>query len=304
MAAGLNLADGRLRVGGIDVAIDDVEGFHERWSTWTGTGWTEVVVVVDPERRRTRVSGRIPWGEGYAELRRGLRAAFPKRPFDADWSDGAIPAAPLGLPADAATVGFGAALVLAAGAASFGFGPVVGATVALVGLWPVIRLRDRVEVRREGLRVGPPWAAVVPWARVEALRYRRVGRVAEVWSRTRDGSGRGTVPIALLPALRGRLERVGGIVLSEAVIDLDDRYARWRGPAAGIPWGVLAGTLVVAAGSAAPWAVLLAGGLAAFALGLLGAAVEARSTGWHFGSVAFVTACYAVVLVTFSLAGR
>lgn len=303
MATGLTIAEGRLRVGDVDVAVDDVEGFHERWSAWTGRGWTEVVVRVDAAGRQTRVAGRLAWGDGYGELRRALRAAFPRRPFDSDWSDGAIPSAPLGGPADAVLVAFGAMLVVAAGAVSFSAGPIAGGVVGLVGAWPVIRLRDRVEIRAEGLRIGPPWAAVVPWGRVEALRFRRVGRAVEVWSRTRDGSGRATVPIALLPALRGRLERVGGIVLSEAGFGLDDRYARWRGPAAGIPWGVLGGTLGVAAASPEPWRVALAGGLAALALGLLGASVEARATGWQFGGVAFATACYAVVLVAWSLAG-
>jgi hypothetical protein len=200
-------------------------------------------------------------------------------------------------------VGFGLMLAVAAGAVSFGLGPVPGGAVALLGAWPVIRLRDRIEVRAEGLRIGPPWAPIVPWGRVEAVRFRRVGRALEVWSRTRDGSGRATVPGALLPALRGRLERVGGIVLSEAGFSLDDRYARWRGPAAGIPWGVLAGTLVVAALLPSPWQTLLAGGLAALALAMLGASVEARATGWSFGGVAFATACYAVVLIAWSLAG-
>lgn len=303
MAARLTVADGRLRVDAVDVGVDDVEGFHERWSTWTGRGFTEVVATADAARRQTRVVGRIGWGDGYGDVRRALRAAFPKRPFDADWSDGAIPAAPLGGPVDAVTLAFGAAVTLGAGAASFAFGPLAGAVIAIAGLWPVVRLRDRIEVREEGLRIGPPWAASTPWARVESVRFRRVGRAAEVWSRTRDGSGRATVPLALLPALRGRLERVGGIVLSEATFDLDDRYARWRGPAAGIPWGMLVGTLVCAAILPDPWRVLLAGGLAALALGLLGAAVEARATGWGFGGVAFTTACYAVVLVAWSLAG-
>lgn len=274
------------------VPLAEVTGFVERFSPWTGRAW---LVVLGP-------GWEIPLDAGYGPVRRALREALPDRPFDADWADGRFPPAPLGLPSG--LVFAGAALVVLslsmAVVLRLGLGPGVG--VILAGLWPLGRLRVAVAVRREGLRVGPPWAPVIPWHEVGGVCVQRAGRSARVWLRGSRVAGRARVPAVLLPALRARLRRLGGMELEESVPTLDDRYAAALGPVTGIPWGLLVATavgLVVLPNHA--WTVLTAGVLASLGTAMLAAAVEARATGWGAGAVLYGTAMYALVLVAVAL---
>ena len=137
-------------------------------------------------------------------------------------------------------------LVAAAALAGSAVGAVGG---AVFGGWLVARWLDGVEVTARGVRVGPPWALIVPWHAVRGLGFVRVNRAVEVWVATDRGvATTGTVPPVLVPAVRARIRRLGGLALTEGtggpggVLDL--RYARWQPAAAGIPWGVGLGVLV------------------------------------------------------------
>lgn len=272
-----------------------VRGFRERYDPWTGRAWLQV--------EGTRLRARI--GPGYAELRRSLRAWFPDHPFTQAWGDGRLPAAPLGLPVR--LVSAAAAVALTAGAAAVGgvLGPEAALALALAGAWALGRLRDQVVVRAEGLRVGPGWAPRVPWHEVESVHVRAGRRRAQVDVLTRRGAGSATVPAVLVPALRARVRRLGGLELDDAADPLDLTYALWRAPATGLPWGVLGATAVGVAVSPSPWRALGTGLAVMAATALLGAAVEARATDWPFGAVLWMTGVYGVVIgaVGLGLAG-
>lgn len=273
-------------------AAQSVSGFMERYSPWTGRAWLEV----------QGPGWRIPVGEGYGELRASLRQWLPDRPMRSQWSEGRFPSAALGLP-PGLTLALGAALVgVGGGVVAWTLGVAGGLVVVLAGTWLLARLRDGAVLTSSGLRLGPPWSAGVPWFEVQRLSYRVVGRRARVWARTRrGGAGVATLPAVLLPALRARARRLGEVELTADQEGLDATYERWRQPAAGMPWGLLLGTAVACPLTPEPWSTLTGGLLAVAATALLGAAVEARATGWHFGGVFWVTCAYAVVLVAVAL---
>lgn len=272
----------------------EVVGFHERFDTWTGRAWLEV-----------RGPGwSVPMADGYGAVRSDLRRWFPDRPFDADWSAGRFAPAPLGMPGDAVFLAAGCAVVAAAAAAASAGGPSWGLAVGAACAWPAVRLRDSVVVRSQGLTVGPPWAGAVPWHSVRSVQFARSGRGVRVWARTEAGATSATTPLVLLPALRARLRRVGGIELVERDPDLDLAYERWRGPAWAIPWVLLLGSAGWAVVSPEPIRALTAGLLATAATAALGAAVHARATGWGAGGVAWGAVVYAVVLAAVAVGLR
>jgi hypothetical protein len=278
------------RVGDVDLQGLQPHVFWERYSDWTGRAWLDI------EGEGGRRLTRQVIGPGYGELRKTLTQRFPGRPWQADWADGHFPAAPFGAP-----LGLVMLLALAAWMAVLvgaglwgGGGPAL--VVAAVGVWPLARWLDGVSVLSDGIRVGPPWALVVPWHEVQRVGVHRVGREVRVWMVHRLGAASGSVPAPLLPALRAQLRRRGGLVLERSSGGLDVRYALWRPAAAGLPWGVVAGTVAGAPLSADPWQTLLAGGLVAAGLTLLGAAVEARATGWGMGAVGWLTLLHAMLL--------
>lgn len=280
------------RIGRAMAETGEVHTLRERYDPWTGRAWLEVRPSLQ----------RFPMGPGYAEVRRALREKWPDRPFDADWADGRFSPSPFGRPVGPvvvlATVGL-VALVIGAGAA---LGPTGAIAVGALGIGPVVRLLDAVDVSRRGLRVGPPWALVVPWHEVERVGIAQRGRTAELWMVGRRGASTGTIPAVLIPAVRARIRRMGGLDVARGDGGLDVRYARWRAPAAAIPWGVGLATLIGAAGSGTPWAILGLGGLVTLALVLLGAAVEARATGWGTGAIGWLTILYALLLLILGFA--
>jgi hypothetical protein len=271
----------------------DVHGFREHYDPWTGRAWLE---IRGPRRRRHRI------GPGYGALRRDLRARWPDRPFDAEWDDGSFPASPLGLPPAAATALGTAAVVAATVGLGLAAGPVWGIAVALLGTWPVVRGLDGVEVTGRGIRVGPPWALTTPWHAVQRLGLERRGRAATLWMIGARGGASGTVPAVLVPAVRARIQRLGGLELEVDGGGLDRRYAAWRPAAAGIPWGVGLATLAAAPFTGAPFVGVAVGGGVAVGLALLGGAVEARATGWGTGAVVWLTLLYALILGLVSVA--
>lgn len=288
----IEVRDGRLIRGDDAVDAARVLGFHERFDGLTGRAWLE---IVGP-------GWTIPMDAAYGAVRKALREAFPDRPFTSDWADGRFPSAPGGWPPELA---FGLGVIVAIGATvaiAASVGPLAGAAVAIACGWPVGRLRDGVVVRRAGVRVGAAWAPMVPWHEVTSISAVIVGRRVVVRLVSDAIGGQAAIPPILLPALRARVWRIGGVAVDAAMDPLDWRYSRWRGPATGIPWGILAATLVITPFLAQPWRVLAAGLLATAATAMLGAAVEARATGWGSGAIAWSTGVYAVVLVAFSLA--
>lgn len=282
---------GVLRWDGRSVDVRDVRGFAERYDRWTGRAW---LIVRGP-------GWRVPIGDGYAEARAALRAALPGVPFTSDWARGRFPSAPGGLPPDLAFVGGATVAGLLAAGVAARMDAAAGVAVALAALWPLARLRDAVVITRDGLRAGPPWAASAPWHEVESVRAELRGRQARISVRSRSGGGFATVPAVLLPALRARLWRLGGVRLVVGPAGLDEVYDRWRAPATGIPWGILVGTAAIAWAVPAPWTALTAGLLAMAGTALLGAAVEARATGWGSGAVLWSTGAYGVVLAALAL---
>ncbi len=288
----VEVREGTLLHDGAAVDPRRVIGFHERYDALTGRAWLE---VVGPGLK-------LPMGGGYGSVRKSVRAAYPDRPFTSDWADGRFPSAPLGAPSD---------LVFAAGAllttalacvATAWLGALAGAGVAVALAWPVVRLRDAVVVRREGIAAGPPWAPIVPWHEVQAVHAVTVGRQTFVRVVTASGAGDATLPSVLLPAVKARVSRLGGLATGAPTDAVDWTYRVWRAPALGIPWGVLIGALVVAPLLDRPWRVVAIGLLASSATALLGAGVSARANGWGTGGVLAITGVYAIVIGAFGLA--
>jgi len=270
-----------------------VEGFREHFNSVTGRAW---LAVEGP-------GWRLPIDDGYGEVRSNLRAWFPDRPFTADWADGRFPPAKFGVPAGLLFAVLLVLTLLLAMALSWVLGPLAGAFVVIGSVWPLARIRDTVVVREEGIRTGPIWAPIVPWHEVVGVAFSSGRRSARVWIDSDRGSGVATIPRSLVPALRGRIRRLGGVNIDDTVDPVDVRYGRWQAPAAGIPWGVLAGTAIAAFFVEQPWHILNAGLLAMAALSMLAAAVEARATGWGAGGVFWFTGVYAVVLLSLVVGG-
>jgi hypothetical protein len=281
----------RVRVGGRHAEVAKVARLEERFGRWTGRA--RLVLV--------GTALRVPIGPGYGRARARIRAALHDRPFVSDWMDGRFPSIPGGLPPDLAT----AIAIAAAAVAAIALGAVAGAELGLVAAllsgWPIGRLRDAWVVRADGLRGGPPWAALVPWHDVASVHVRIGRRRALLWTRGPGGGHAASLPIALLPAFRARVRRLGGLDLIEGEPGLEDRYLRWRAPAVGFPWGIGAGCAVAAALSPAPWTVLIGGAAAMAATALLGAMVTLRAGGWGAGSVFAGTLLYGLLLLVAGL---
>jgi hypothetical protein len=269
--------------------LGEVHPFRETYDPWTGRAW---LTVIGP----TPVSLRI--GPGYGAVRQALRAKFPDRPFDTSWADGRYPAAPYGLPVGLVTVGLTIVAVAAVVAGAFVGGPQAAIVVGAVLAWPLVRQLDAVDVTAAGIRVGPPWALRIPWSHVQAVGMDG----ATVWVRGTRGGATGTVPRVLVPAVRARIRSHLGRPPESGDGGLDVRYARWRAAASGIPWGVGLATAVGAWLAPEPWITLTGGGLVVVGLALLGAAVEARATGWGTGAIGWLTALYATISLLLALA--
>lgn len=288
MSPRLEIEGEHLRAGEQRVPLASVTGLEERYGRWTGRAWL----------RLAGTSLRIPMERGYGAIRSELRDALGDRPFSSDWSDGRFPGAPGGLPPDL-VLGLGLVVL-----GSFGLtvglqlGAWLGLAVVLLGVWPIGRLRDAWVVRPEGLRGGPPWSALVPWYDIEQICVRVGKRRSLIWTRGRGPAQAASLPTVLLPALRARVRRLGGMELIEITDQsLDDRYARWHAPAVGFPWGVGAGSLAVAWFTPTPWTSLVAGAAAMIATGLLGAVVVFRAGGWGTGGVIAGTLFYGFLLL-------
>jgi len=282
-----------VRVGSRTVPLAEVRSLRERYGRWSGRAW----LALGP------VGARVPFGPSYGAHRARLRALIGDRRFESDWMDGRFPGLPGGLPPDLALALATGLFALIALAAASTFGAVVGLGIALLAAWPLGRLRDGWVVRPEGIRGGPPWAALVPWYDVASIHVRIGRRRALIWTRGRGGGHSASLPLVLLPALRARVRRLGGLDLIEGEPGLDDRYLRWRAPALGMPWGLGAGTLLAAPFTETPWTFVVAGAAAMAATALLGAMVTLRAGGWGSGGVLAGTLLYALFLAIAAVVG-
>ena len=288
----LEVGAGSLRCDGREVAFADVVGFEEFYDPWR-------------EQARLRVRGAAHEeviGPGYGRLRRQLRAALPDRPFVSAWQDGRFPGGWWGQRrAMTRAIGLGVvvtALALPLGVMARG----VGVVVAVVVAWSaVVRVSRSVRITRRGVAAGPPWSPVRPWHVVDRVVARSGALLTEVEVFGQGRGARGTVPTVLLPALRARVRRLGGLeVVPEDAADsaamADGAYAMLRPLTWGAAWGALVGGGFAALGTSSVWEGLGVAAMLALVGGLVAAAVEARSNGWWFGSVASLCALYAVAL--------
>ncbi|MBT3222382.1 MAG: hypothetical protein HN348_25190, partial [Proteobacteria bacterium] len=161
-----------LRWGDLVVPFAEVRGFHERFNTWTGRAHTE---VVGP-------GWKLPIGEGYGPNRSRLRQWFPDAPFKSEWADGRFPAMALGVPSSTLMlVGVVFAAIMSVFvAATIGFA--AGGLVVLAALWPLVRFRDAVVVKRGGVRVGPVWAPTIGWHEIKGISVTLGKRRARGWA--------------------------------------------------------------------------------------------------------------------------
>lgn len=288
----IELAEDGIRIDGRSWRAEEILGFHERYDAWRGRVWLH---VAGPD-----VSVRV--GEGYGALRAALRARHPRLPFTSDWgATGRFQGLVLGAPGAPLTVGLTGVALAACAVAGAVLGTWAGALVGLGLVWPLGRLRTAVLVRREGIAAGPAWAPWIGWHEVSEVRVSPRGRRVRVWVAHQGGVSTVDLPAAVVPALRARLRRLGALPLVEGSFHLDLRYLSWRPLAAGAPWGVLLAVCLLAPLAADPWLALSRGLLVAAAVGMVGAAVEARLAGWRTGGVFWMTAAWAAALVAMAL---
>lgn len=270
-------------------------GFHERFDVWRGGLWLDV----------DGPGWSIPVGDDYGEVRRRLRALYADRPFTSDWSlAGRFPGLIAGLPPGP----IWSVLVAVGLAASFGLGLSAEGALLAVGalalVWALGSWRVSAWIDPLGLRLGPVWTPRVPWHEVEEVGAEPEGasgwRVVAV---TRDGVQEVVLPRVLAPAFRARLWRLGGLRVQPGLPPLEQMYLRWRAAARGVPGGLFAVTCVGAWMSANPFPVLTAGLWLTSIAALIGAAVEARASGWRQGGIVWMTGAWALVLLGLLLSG-
>lgn len=292
-AEGLVVDGPTLRWGDREAALDEVLGFHERYRPWRGDA---VLKVAGP-------GWVVPWTADHGARRRALRDALPEAPFTSDWGEGgAFPTLVLGrAPGPATALAAATAVALAAVAGAWG-GPALGLLTAVAWWLPYGALRGGLSITEDGLGAGPPWAPRVAWFDVEGVGWEPAGRGA-VRLVVRGPAGRrvAVLPEALLPVVRGRVRRLGGLDVVPTQTgpgrSSDLRYVDARAWAHGLPWGALAGVVVGSALAPDPWVVLRVGLPLAGAAGLVGAAVEARAAGWGEGGVLWLSLAWGLVLL-------
>lgn len=281
----------RLYWGDAHVRCSNVTGFHERMGPWSAKVWLEI----------KGVNWKVPIGEGYGENRKWLRQRFPQLPFDSDWMDGRFQGMTLGLPP---LLSFSVTVLLTL-FVLMGVGALLGYDGALLfglaSVWPLGHIRSQLVVQKEGMRAGPSWRALIPWHQCEKVSMTIGSTSAIVYVKGVHSGGSCVIPKVLIPAVRARLWRLGGLSLSEESDYISERYLRWAGPSWGLPWGVLLGVGLAVWFTNYPWTLLTIGVIFSTALGLLGAAVRSRAFGWAGGGVFWLVILYALGLTTLSL---
>ena len=274
------------------VLMREVHGFYESISPWTSRG---LLRVVGP-------GWTLPIGDGYGTNRKWLRKTFPSVPFESDWMDGRFPVKVMGLPPAWASL----AALLVVITLAFSVGWVIGGAgvllVILAWVWPFGHVRSQVVIQTDGVRFGPPWIGLTPWHQVECVIVEVGSKASGIRMRSKQGGASCVVPTVLLPAIRARLWRLGGLNLESNGDAISARYLRWSGPSWGLPWGILLGVSFGVWFAEEPWHILTVGVICSAAVGLLGAAVRARAHGWSTGGAFWMVALYALGLVVLSLA--
>jgi hypothetical protein len=173
--------------------------------------------------------------------------------------------------------------------------------LVLAAVWPFGHLRSQLVVQKRGVKAGAAWTWLVAWHEIEAVRVSRGRMTTTIGIRAKHGGDQSTIPSALLPAVRARVWRLGGLEVEDVKNQLDDRYLRWLQPARGIPWGILLVSAIGVWVHESPWTLLTLGIMVAAATALLGAAVQARATGWGGGGVLALVALYGLGLFALSM---
>ena len=271
------------------VAPEGVHGFEEHFEGSSG-------------RLLLRVRGadiEHVAGPGYGALRRDLRRGFPDRPFVSAWSDGGFPAGRFGRRRWIVVVlGMISAGVVAAVA---WVAPWWGGALGLLLGWGLVQLVPRVRVHRRGMAVGAPWSPVVPWHDVRDVCFEEVEGVARVAVGSTRGWAEGEIPSVLLPALRGRVRRLGGVALQPMPEGIERGYQRWRAAGWGGAWGLGLGAGAAVLASPLPWGLVPHAAWLTVVGALLGLAVETRASGWGTGAALLLSGLYAVVLAWLTL---
>jgi hypothetical protein len=297
----VRIADVRVGPDGLEVAgraVGDgaVLGFHERLDAWRGRLWLDVAgagvsVAVDDSAV-----------DAYGRLRAALRARWPRRPFTAAWgASGGFPGRVLGGPPAPLTAALAVVALALSGVAGAVLGVGVGAAVGVVLGLGVGRLRPRLVVGEDGVRAGPAWAPSIGWHELDGVRLEARGATTRVHLLHRRGVVTVGVAAVVVPAVRARLLRLGGLEAEEGGLDLDAAYHALRPVALGAPWGVAIAGLAVAPLTSVPWEVVAWTAVAAALSGVVGAAATARADGWKAGGVVWMMVAWGVVLLGLAL---
>ena len=177
----------------------------------------------------------------------------------------------------------------------------IGVYLLVAWFWVLGQVRRRLVVQKSGVFVGPPWTPLTPWHRIERVTYSVKGARAFVRFRSDRVGGECVVPTVLIPAIRGRLWRLGGIKLKEAEATSTDRYLQWASASWVLTWLILLSASTTVWFFDEPWSWLTLLVVLAVVVGLIGASIRARALGWGGGGVLWLTALYGVLLVLISL---
>ena len=281
-----------LVVNDVTIPVQSIEGFHEWYSSLTGRAGVHV--------QGTRFGFLVD--EDYAHRRAWLRRELSEVPWCSDWEKGWLESSPMGLPSlPVLALAYGGITALIVACAVAQFGDLVLLS-AVLGAWFVGRLRACVAILPTGIRVGPIWDREFGWHEVKACGLDQDGLGVQLWIMTDTGKRSASVPPVLIPVVRARLKRLGGLCFSEETVELDRWYVGLRTPMSALPWGLLVATVILALGAEEAWFVVALGLVATLGAALVAAAVEARASGWGAGSIVWL-AVLAMVGVGVSWAG-
>ena len=217
-------------------------------------------------------------------------AHISELPFHSDWMDGRFPTYSIGIPEmwfTVLVVGVGFVVVMSVTVVS---GLAEGLFLLAAWFWLFCQSRHRLVIQRVGIAAGIPWGPLVPWHKLQSVSFSVRGTRAYVRYRSDYGGGECVVPTGLIPAIRGRLWRLGGIELKRVEATVSDRYLQWVGISWSTPWFVLLGASTTVWVTSEPWTWLTILVIISVILGLVGSSVRSRALGWRGGGILWLIA--------------